>query len=361
LNVNSSNDDPQARVRLFCKPVAYDLTSGYPTLDVDIRAAFLVNKTDGKLHVYTGTGWGELSGSPAFPTDQSRWLGFLVTLDYSAKLWDIYYTNALAVDVRAGFLKLNGFPLTMKSRGAPDDNAELAKVTVSSGTSAYVDEFSLDRAYSELVAGVPSQANVQYVASVVIQSGMAAREILKYFDSTSDGLNQECGAALADAIGVGGVIRVYDAVTGWGVYSNQAGAGWVWISGPVIDDVHLTRTTGLWITTTRSGTVTVARFAPFADPLPTSKTLYANWNMLSWPKTARLINSGGADNLGLSPVDGARLYIYRAGQPYLQLTYRVGTGWRAGSGAVVYTISQEQGMWYWKPNSGTFTWNPGAL
>jgi hypothetical protein len=362
LDVDSASNDKVVRVRLFCKPVAYDTQSGDPTVDAGSRAAFFLT-TEGKIRVYTSGGWSELA--TGFSVDQ--WYGFLVTLDYDKGLWDLYYTNGQYA-VGSGMTRLNVNPLTMATG---DANTELTKVTVSSGTSAYVDEFSVDKSYSSLVAGVPSQPAMQYVSSFVIQPGMASREILRYFDSTSDGLLQECGALLLRALNLGDKIHVYfpDIVAPadrWGIYEKKDVAGvvrWVWTSSPSgkdRDQVHLTPNTGMWIETTLSGSVTVSGFAPFITAGSVATSVSGEWTMLSWPWAPRNVNNGTLDNLGFSPRNGDKLFIFRAiTQPYLTLTWQTGVGWKAGSGAVSYSISREQGMWFYNSLPGVEkTWNP---
>lgn len=360
LNVNTPlNIGTNVRVRLFCKPVAYDTSSGttYPTLDAGVRAAFIVNKADGKIHVYTGSGWGELPGSPVLPTDQSTWIGFLVTLDYSKNLWDLYYTNATGqVLAEAGFKNANTTPLSMANSGT-----KLSQVTVSSGISAWVDDFTVDRAYRALVGGSPSPANMRYMPSVVIRPGMAAREITRYFDSTSDGLAQECGAALGRALSAdsNAKLHVHDPATGVSVYQYVAGAwGKVLGAGPAASGVRLTSTTGFWLETTISGTVAIEAFGPANSSTPSDVTLAADWNMLAWPWGTKRVNP--PSNIGL-PTTG-KIFIYRPGSTYLELRYKSGLGWVSGSGTTASSaeLNREQSIWY-KATVGGDNWNIDSL
>jgi hypothetical protein len=348
LNVDSSANDKVVRVQLFCKPVAYDVSSGDPTLAAGARMGFFVT-TNGNMRVWDqGAGWSNLVA--VVPTNQ--WLGFMVTVDYNSPgLWDLYYTNGTNV-AGSGFTKLNGSPLHM---AAGAGNTELTNVTVSSGSSAYVDQYVVDRSFSQLVEGSPSRSNMQYVATLTLQPSMLSRSITRYFDSTSDGLDQELGAALARALSgdANAKLHVYfPSQGGMSVYQVVAG---VWQrtqgSGPDPVNVHLTRTTGFWIETTLSGVVTVDALAPPNVSPPSDVALSGSWNMLAWPYNTRSVNA--PEGIGF-PTTG-RLFVHRPGQSWLNLRYKAGVGWTSGQGTTpsTQTLEKEQSVWF----LGAGTWD----
>lgn len=340
LNVDSAANGTNMRVRLFCKPYAYDNGSADPEIGTGSRAVFFLT-TGGVIRARNGTGWTNLVSG----LSTNQWYGFIVTLDYTRGLWDLYYTNGQYV-AGSGMTKLNGNPLLMVA-GA---NSALTNVTVSSGNSAYVDEFAVDRGYTVLVAGTPSQSAVQYVASLNLQPSMLAREITRYFDSTCDGLDQELGAALARALSgdPNAKLHVYfPSQGGMSVYNVVLGA---WNrdtgSGPLPAGVRLSRTTGFWIETTLSGLRTVDALVPPSTAALSDVTLSGAWNMLAWPYADRGVNNGVNDNTGL-PTSGL-IYIYRPGQSWLTLRFKSGVGWTSGRGTTtsMQELQKEQSFWF---------------
>jgi hypothetical protein len=357
-------------VKLFCKPTAYDDSAGQPTAS-DCSAAFYVN-TNGVLYAYADTNGAGLNGWTDIKSglNTNSWHGFMVHLDYSNRLWDIYHVSGSSTS--APMVIVNTVPLRMPT----SHSNRLWQAAISSGGSTYVDAFSIVNGRVALSQSTASPTSVHAVAEYTMPRGAAAREFLLACISPGGvGLaNSEFGDNLLAALDNLDKVHILFPATGWNVYKKAAGV-WTKFSGggPDPNGVVITRTMGFWIESVAGGNMNItAGVALYNNSTPVNPTVddteNDRWTYLTWPYEDRQVNDP-VKGLGFTTLNGTvagdLLFLYRASDGgYTRLWWSAANGWwmKGGGKATADQILKGQGFFY-RRNSGSpeFEWKVNTV
>jgi hypothetical protein len=352
LTVQDSVLGSNVWIRLYVKPVPYDITEDLPAPGTNDVAGFFVTST-GSLMVLDGEGYVVQTTTDPVPTNQ--WLGFVVHADYATEEWDLYMT---ANPFGAPLSLVNGFALSFYT-GATH-RSTLRQLVIQSTPTGYVDAVAVAAGDTLL----QSDDNVMAFDLPTDKAFMMPPPPYQY-SAPDNELSGQMGTDLAKGLSNDDKVR-FLTTNGWESAYLDAGS---WQDDTVnATDRAINHGQNFWVD--RRGTNSnSAVFYPYGTP-PTNvaQTIYGTnepakkgWNNLVWP--INLGARGQFEGNGWhfdSAANNDKLWIYE-NNAYTVLKYSSSSNHWSKVGSRTATdrkLIPGGSFWYQRRVGSDYEWDP---
>lgn len=352
LSLNVASGDPDydnGWFQIWTKPGIFTDEPSDATVE-KVAAAFYVNATE-DLMAYSSNQWELVLDN--VPTN--AWLGFVVHVDYSTELWDLYVnTNGSYGDV---YVRANDTPLMFTTNHV---GGEMTNIVIDTELPGYIDAVAIG--VGEVGQGVPVEGNA--LANVLTYNRYAGRASFAACPPYAySGANAKLGGDVGDdlmqnLVMVGSPDAIHIVTTSEVVVATLNGGAW---EGAGTNQTILPSTAMLVVR--GAGTDTVAFYPYGTAPDAVADTIYGQtegtgWNQKSWPAVKGTGTATAWKATLPTAAAGDMMWIYR--HPLWTILKFNGSQWRklGQTTETAFELLPGEPFWYYRAADGNITWNP---